>query len=69
MFDCCFSRDILEGDEYKEYLEGILVQLQEHYLEPSFMVFNFGDRESKLFNILTRYDITAMDCPGQYEKC
>ncbi|CAM8978199.1 unnamed protein product [Rhodiola kirilowii] len=71
VFDCCFSTDILEGDEYKAYMNGIVVQLQEHFPESSFMVFNFreGDKESELFDLLTPYDITVMDCPRQYEKC
>uniref|UniRef100_A0A7N0ZXJ0 Formin-like protein n=1 Tax=Kalanchoe fedtschenkoi TaxID=63787 RepID=A0A7N0ZXJ0_KALFE len=71
VFDCCFSTDVLEGDEYKAYMDGIVAQLQEHFPESSFMVFNFreGDKRSQLYNILTRYNITVMDCPRHYEKC
>lgn len=50
---------------------GIVAQLQDHYPDASFMVFNFreGDRRSQISDILSQYDMTVMDYPRQYEGC
>ncbi|XP_042501284.1 formin-like protein 20 [Macadamia integrifolia] len=71
VFDCCFSTDGLEEDEYRVYLGGIMAQLQDHYPDASFMVFNFRERErrSQISDILSQYDMTVMDYPRQYEGC
>ncbi|KAJ6977326.1 formin-like protein 20 isoform X2 [Populus alba x Populus x berolinensis] len=71
VFDCCFSTEVLEEDEYKVYLGGIVAQLQDHFPDASFMVFNFreGERRSQISDILTQYDMTVMDYPRQYEGC
>ncbi|KAF3682742.1 Formin-like protein 20 [Capsicum annuum] len=71
VFDCCFSTDVLDEDEYKTYMGGIVAQLQDHYADASFMVFNFreGDRRSQISDILSQYDMTVMDYPRQYEGC
>ncbi|KAF2316071.1 hypothetical protein GH714_040866 [Hevea brasiliensis] len=71
VFDCCFSTDVLEEDEYKVYLGGIVAQLQDHFPDASFMVFNFreGERRSQISDILSQYDMTVMDYPRQYEGC
>ncbi|KAL5746782.1 hypothetical protein ACOSQ2_024079 [Xanthoceras sorbifolium] len=71
VFDCCFSTDVLEEDEYKVYMGGIVAQLQDHFPDASFMVFNFreGDRRSQISDLLSQYDMTVMDYPRQYEGC
>ncbi|XP_022921382.1 formin-like protein 20 [Cucurbita moschata] len=71
VFDCCFSTEVLEEEEYKVYLDGIVAQLQGHFPDASFMVFNFreGDRRSQISDVLTQYDMTVMDYPRQYEGC
>ncbi|XP_022134758.1 formin-like protein 20 [Momordica charantia] len=71
VFDCCFSTEVLEEEEYKVYLDGIVAQLQSYFPDASFMVFNFreGDRRSQVSDILTQYDMTVMDYPRQYEGC
>lgn len=71
VFDCCFSTDALDEDEYTEYLGGIVTQLQDYCPDASFMVFNFreGDRRSHIADILSDYDMTVMEYPRQYEKC
>lgn len=71
VFDCCFSTDVVEEDEYKDYLDGIVAQLQDYYPDASFMVFNFkeGERRSQIADILSSYDMTVMDYPRQYEGC
>ncbi|KAM3200176.1 hypothetical protein P3L10_032537 [Capsicum annuum] len=38
VFDCCFSTDVLDEDEYRTYMGGIVAQLQDHYADASFMV-------------------------------
>ncbi|XP_063935860.1 formin-like protein 18 isoform X2 [Daucus carota subsp. sativus] len=71
VFDCCFTADIMDDDEYKKYLGGIVTQLQEYYTDASFMAFNFreGNKQSHLASILSKYDMTVMDYPRQYETC
>ncbi|OVA09231.1 Tensin phosphatase [Macleaya cordata] len=71
VFDCCFSTDVLEEDNYKVYMGGIVGQLREHLPEASFMVFNFreGERQSQIASILSEYDMTVMDYPRHYEGC
>ncbi|XP_062099581.1 formin-like protein 18 [Humulus lupulus] len=71
VFDCCFTTDVWEGDEYKVYIGGIVGQLRDHFPDASFMVFNFreGDNQSQIANILSDYDMTVMDYPRHYEGC
>ncbi|KAK1385686.1 formin-like protein 6 [Heracleum sosnowskyi] len=71
VFDCCFSDDIMDDDEYKNYMGGIVAQLREYYTDASFMAFNFreGNKQSHLANVLSEYDMTVMDYPRQYESC
>ncbi|OVA08825.1 Tensin phosphatase [Macleaya cordata] len=71
MFDCCFSTDVMEEDDYKVYMDGIVAQLQDQFPDASFMVFNFreGERRSQISDILSEYDMTVMDYPRQYEGC
>ncbi|CAK8565252.1 unnamed protein product [Lathyrus sativus] len=71
VFDCCFSTDVLEEDEYKLYMGGIVAQLQDYFPDASFMVFNFreGDRRSQISDILSLCDMTVMEYPRQYEGC
>lgn len=71
VFDCCFTTDVWEGDEYKVYIGGIVGQLRDHFPDASFMVFNFreGENQSLIANILSDYDMTVMDYPRHYEGC
>ncbi|KAK7411387.1 hypothetical protein VNO78_02820 [Psophocarpus tetragonolobus] len=71
VFDCCFSKNVLEEEEYKVYIGGVVAQLQDHYPDASFMVFNFreGDRRSRISDILSQYEMTVMEYPRQYEGC
>ena len=71
MFDCCFTTDVLEDEEYKVYMGSIVSQLCEHFPDASFMVFNFrdGDHQSQISSILSEYEMTVMDYPRHYEGC
>ncbi|XP_020102865.1 formin-like protein 6 isoform X3 [Ananas comosus] len=71
VFDCCFTTDVLEDDEYKVYMGGIVVQLRDHFPDASFMVFNFreGENQSQTAGILSEYDMTVIDYPRHYEGC
>ncbi|GFP95708.1 formin-like protein 20 [Phtheirospermum japonicum] len=71
VFDCCFSTDVLDEDEYRTYMNGIVAQLQDHYPDAAFMVFNFKerDRKSQLTDVLSQYGMTVMDYPQLYEGC
>lgn len=71
VFDCCFSSVVMEEDEYRDYMDTIVAQLQDHYPDASFMVFNFRDGEwkSQVSDILSQYDMKVMDYPRHYEGC
>ncbi|XP_051113392.1 formin-like protein 20 [Andrographis paniculata] len=70
VFDCCFSSDVLDDDEYRTYLTGIVAQLQDHYPDAAFMVFNFKrEQKSQLTDILSQFGMTVVDYPQQYEGC
>ncbi|KAL2458346.1 Formin-like protein 20 [Forsythia ovata] len=71
VFDCCITIDVLEDDDYKVYIGGVC-QLHECFPDASFMVFNFGKggkQQSQISDILSRFDMTVMDYPRQYENC
>ncbi|MED6170823.1 hypothetical protein PIB30_034817 [Stylosanthes scabra] len=71
VFDYCFTTDIMDEDEYKVHIRGIIEQLYDHFPEASYMVFNMGEGEnqSQISSILFDYDVTVMDYPRQYEGC
>lgn len=71
VFDCCFSTEILEENKYKDYIRGIANQLHDYFPDASFMVSNFreGEQRSRVFDILSEYDMTVMDYPCEYERC
>lgn len=48
-----------------------MAQLQDHFPDASFMVFNFreGEKRSQISDILSQYDMTVMDYPREYEHC
>uniref|UniRef100_M8C2Z3 Formin-like protein n=1 Tax=Aegilops tauschii TaxID=37682 RepID=M8C2Z3_AEGTA len=71
VFDCCFAAEAMGEDEYRDYLSGIVAQLQDYFPDASFMVSNFwsGDKRSRISDILSEYDMTVMDYPQQYEGC
>lgn len=48
-----------------------MAQLQDHFPDASFMVFNFreGERRSQVSDLLSQYDMTVMEYPRQYEGC
>lgn len=43
VFDCCFTTNVFNGDEYVVYIGRIVDQLREYFPDSSFMVFSFGD--------------------------
>ncbi|XP_057424069.1 formin-like protein 18 isoform X2 [Lotus japonicus] len=71
VFDYCFTTDVMDEDEYKVYIGGIIRQLRDHFPDASLMVFNMreGENQSQISNILCDYDMTVMDYPRQYEGC
>ncbi|XP_019458327.1 PREDICTED: formin-like protein 18 isoform X2 [Lupinus angustifolius] len=71
VFDYCFTADMMEEDEYKVYIGGIIAQLHGHFPDASYMVFNMheGESPSHISNILSDYDMMVMDYPRQYEGC
>ncbi|EXB86684.1 Formin-like protein 6 [Morus notabilis] len=71
VFDCCFTTDVWEEDEYKVRIGGMVSQLRDHSPDASFMVFNFreGEKQSQICSILSEYDMTVMDYPRHYEGC
>ncbi|KAK6236922.1 hypothetical protein SCA6_012259 [Theobroma cacao] len=71
VFDCCFTTDAWEEENYKVNITGIVSQLQDHFPDASFLVFNFreGETQSQMAEFLSKYDMTIMDYPRQYEGC
>ncbi|XP_040997748.1 LOW QUALITY PROTEIN: formin-like protein 13 [Juglans microcarpa x Juglans regia] len=71
VFDCCFTTEAWNEENYKVYIGGIVGQLQDHLPEALFLVFNFreGEAQSEIANILTEYDMTVMDYPRHFEGC
>ncbi|KAK6156605.1 hypothetical protein DH2020_010853 [Rehmannia glutinosa] len=71
VFDCCFTTDAVEEQDYKGYVGGIITELREHYPDASILAFNFreGEIHSQIANALTEYDMTIMEYPRQYEGC
>ncbi|KAK8710745.1 hypothetical protein V6N13_146058 [Hibiscus sabdariffa] len=71
VFDCCFTADVMEEDDFKVYMDSIVAQLQDYFPEASFMVFNFreGDRRSQISDILSEYNMTVTDYPRHYGGC
>ncbi|KAL9416115.1 hypothetical protein AB3S75_039334 [Citrus x aurantiifolia] len=71
VFNCCFTTDAWEEEDYKKYIGEIIGQLREHSPDSQFLVFNFREEETKslMANVLSEFDITIMDYPRQYEGC
>lgn len=70
VFDCCFTTDAWEREDYKSYMGDTIDQLKNHYPDASILIFNFGDEESsQIASALSDYDFTIMDYPRQYEGC
>ncbi|XP_047948080.1 formin-like protein 18 isoform X2 [Salvia hispanica] len=71
VFDCCFTTDSLEKQDYKSYVGGIVNQLRENYPDSSILAFNFrqGETQTEIGSVLTGYDMTVMEYPRQYEGC
>nr|XP_034917565.1 LOW QUALITY PROTEIN: formin-like protein 18 [Populus alba] len=70
VFDCCYSMDTFEEEEYKVYIRGIVGKLCNHLPDASFMVFNFqeGENQSQIGSVLSEFDMTVMDYPRHYES-
>ncbi|XP_073129440.1 formin-like protein 18 isoform X2 [Henckelia pumila] len=71
VFDCCFTTNVLEDDEYNVYIGHIVDRLCEYFPEASIMVFNFGegDQQTQITALLSKYNVTVIDYPRQYENC
>uniref|UniRef100_A0A0D3ECB3 Formin-like protein n=1 Tax=Brassica oleracea var. oleracea TaxID=109376 RepID=A0A0D3ECB3_BRAOL len=71
VFDCCFSSDSWEEENYKVYMAGVINQLQEHFPDVSSLVFNFREvgTRSVMADVLSEHGLTIMDYPRHYEGC
>ncbi|XP_073276529.1 formin-like protein 18 isoform X2 [Primulina huaijiensis] len=71
VFDCCFTTNGSEDDGYNVYIGHIVDRLCEYFPEASIMVFNFGegDQQTQVTNLLSKYNMTVIDYPRQYENC
>ncbi|WOH01130.1 hypothetical protein DCAR_0520511 [Daucus carota subsp. sativus] len=71
VFDCCFTTDTWEAEEYKDYVGNVIGQLKDYYPDASILVFNFHEQgtPSQIAKALSEYDITIMDYPKHYEGC
>ncbi|XP_047322445.1 formin-like protein 18 isoform X2 [Impatiens glandulifera] len=68
---CCFAPNTVEYDKHKVLIQDIVVNLQMHLPDASFMVFNFqeGEKEGQIGNLLSDNNITVMNYPQQYKSC
>ncbi|KAF8074399.1 hypothetical protein N665_1104s0007 [Sinapis alba] len=71
VFDCCFSADYWEEENYKTYLAGVVNQLHEHFPDASSLAFNFREvgTRSVMADVLSEHGLTIMDYPRHYEVC
>ncbi|CAA7032359.1 unnamed protein product [Microthlaspi erraticum] len=71
VFDCCFSSNSLEKEDYKVYIAGVVSQLREHFPDASSLVFNFREvgTPSVIDDVLSEHDLTIMDYPRHHEGC
>ncbi|KAL6623534.1 hypothetical protein ACP70R_033413 [Stipagrostis hirtigluma subsp. patula] len=70
VFDCCFSTETMDQYKYRNYLDGIILQLREQFTDSSLMVLNFRDEGKSLISgIFSVYSITVKDYPCQYLGC
>ncbi|PIN04850.1 Rho GTPase effector BNI1 [Handroanthus impetiginosus] len=71
VFECCFTTNLLEGNEYQTYIGHIVDQLRGCFPDSSFMVYNFGDGDyqSQITNILSKHGVTVRNYPGGYRNC
>nr|XP_043629693.1 formin-like protein 13 [Erigeron canadensis] len=71
VFDCCFTIDPWDHDNYRGYIGNIVSHLKDHYPEASILIFNFreGDTTSQLASALSDHDMTIVEYPRHYEGC
>lgn len=70
VFDCCFSTETMDQFKYKNYLDGIVLQLREQFADSPLMVLNFRDEGKSLVSgLFSLYRITVKDYPCQYLGC
>ncbi|XP_071726855.1 formin-like protein 18 [Rutidosis leptorrhynchoides] len=71
VFDCCFTTDAWDEENYKGYVGNIVSQLKDHYPEASVLIFNFreGGTISPLASALSGHDMTIVEYPRHYEGC
>ncbi|KAJ9567404.1 hypothetical protein OSB04_003370 [Centaurea solstitialis] len=71
VFDCCLSTEALEEDKYYDYVDGIVAELQNYHADSTFMVFNFGEgnTRTRISCIMHKHNMTVMHYPRQYEGC
>ncbi|KAI3496069.1 hypothetical protein L1887_38419 [Cichorium endivia] len=71
VFDCCFTIDAWDQQNYQTYMGNIVTQLKDYYPDASILVFNFreGDTTSQLASALSNFDMTIVEYPRQHEGC
>ncbi|CAH1449234.1 unnamed protein product [Lactuca virosa] len=71
VFDCCFTTDAWDKQNYKGYMGNVVTQLKDHYPDASILVFNFreGDTTSQLASALSNYEMTIVEYPRHHEGC
>ncbi|KAI3511164.1 hypothetical protein L1887_18308 [Cichorium endivia] len=67
VFDCCFTTDAWEQEDYEIYVEYSICQLKDNYPDASILILNFGGVKSSQFT--SAYDMIVMDYPRQYQGC
>ncbi|KAJ0524817.1 putative tensin phosphatase, C2 domain, formin, FH2 domain, protein-tyrosine phosphatase [Helianthus annuus] len=71
VFDCCFTTEAWDYENYEEYVGNIVRHLKDHYSDAAILIFNFreGDTASQLASALATHDMTIVEYPRHYEGC
>ncbi|XP_071699145.1 formin-like protein 18 [Rutidosis leptorrhynchoides] len=76
IFDCCYTTEGWEQEDYKGHIGNIINQFKDTYPESSIKIFNFGEgdkdkdkKECRINSALSEFDVIVEDYPWDYEGC
>ncbi|XP_071699144.1 formin-like protein 17 [Rutidosis leptorrhynchoides] len=75
-FDCCYTTEGWEQEDYKGHISQIIYQFMYTYPETSIKVFSFGEgdndkdkKECRIKSALSEIDVSVENYPWEYEGC
>ncbi|KAL3745572.1 hypothetical protein ACJRO7_014655 [Eucalyptus globulus] len=69
VFDCCLTVDGLKDEDHRNLIGGVVGEVQQHFPDASFMVFNFGEQESQSQIPELLSDMPVMNYPIHHGDC